>query len=241
MLERRDNKYVVAEAVLREAVPALAAHFDILEIDGRREFVYDTCYFDDPAHTSYFDHHRGRRQRCKVRIRRYVDAGMCFVEIKLKDKRGITVKKRLDYTVAKYGWLDHRAWRHVRTAYRDLYGREFSQALEPVIRMRYRRTTLVAKQGGERMTIDRGLVFTGPSGARAVDDGLFIIETKSGNANGVADKILRSLHQHPTKHCSKYCVGLAALQEVAQHNNFLAALRKLDIVPMPGKPAEARA
>ena len=234
MLERRDNKYVVREAVLRQAIEQLARHFDILEIDGRREFTYETCYFDDPAHTSYFDHHRGRRRRCKVRIRKYVDAQLCFVEVKLKDKRGITVKKRLDYAVDKYGVLDGEAWRHIRRAYRDLYGREFRQTLEPVIGMHYRRTTLVAKQGGERMTLDRNLVFTGAHASRHVEDGLFIVETKSENANGLADKILRALHQHPTRHCSKYCVGMAALREVSKFNSFLEALRKLDVVPAPG-------
>ncbi len=227
MFERLDNKYVVREAVLRQSLPELARHFDILEMDGKRTFTYETCYFDDEQRTNYFDHHRRRRQRFKVRIRSYTDAGLCFVEVKLKDKRGITVKKRMRYAPEKHGVLDGDALAHVRAAYRELYGREFAAELVPSISMRYRRMTLVARRGGERMTIDRGLVFTGRSGSRAIDDEVFIIETKSSNANGIADKILRSLHQHPTRHCSKYCIGLALLQEVHKHNTFLPALRKL--------------
>lgn len=237
MLVRRDNKYVVREDSLRPAWGALAGRFDMLELDGKRDFTYDTCYFDDSAHTSYFDHHRGRRRRCKIRMRKYVDAQLCFAEIKLKGKRGLTVKRRVACPVEQYGILDACAESQIRSAYRDLYARELEQALEPVVWMRYRRMTLVAKQGGERMTIDRGMVFMDASGSCRIDDDLVIVETKSGNANGIADKILRSLHQHPTNAASKYCVSLAALRQVSKYNNLLPALRKLDAVPARHAPA----
>lgn len=227
MLERIDNKYVVPEATLRQAVSALAEHFDILEIDRKRAFTYETCYFDDARFTSYFHHHQGRRQRCKIRVRKYIDAQTCFVEVKLKDKRGATIKKRLDYPVDKYGSLDARAWAHIRAAYGDLYGRDFNLSLRPVLEIRYERVTLTAKDGGERMTIDCNLVFSGSGRSHSIGDSTYIIETKSGNGNGIADKILRGLHQHPTKHCSKYCVGAAMLQVINKRNNFLPALRKI--------------
>ena len=66
MLERLDNKYVLRGAVLGQALEALQQEFDILEIDGRREFTYETMYFDDARRSSYFDHHQGRRRRCKA-------------------------------------------------------------------------------------------------------------------------------------------------------------------------------
>ena len=81
------------------------------------------------------------------------------------------------------------------------------------------------------MTIDCNLRFSGGDRSYSIDDGTFIVETKSANANGLADKILRRLHQHPTKRCSKYCVAMAALQEVSKHNKFLPALRKLNAIP----------
>lgn len=231
MLERLDHKYVVDADALRQALPLLQPQFDILEIDGRREFTYETCYFDDAEHRSYFDHHQGRRQRMKVRVRRYTDARLCFVEVKLKDKRGVTVKKRLGYGLDKYGTLDDAALRHVRESYFALYGRAFTRELAAVIEMRYRRVTLVARQGGERMTIDCDIEFFGSQRSRSTGSERFIVETKSANGNGIADKVLRALHQHPTKRCSKYCVGMAALQEVDRHNRFLPALRKLHAIP----------
>lgn len=231
MLIRRDNKYVVHEDRLAPAWTELIRKFDILEIDGKRDFIYDTCYFDDPDHTSYFDHHRGRRQRCKIRMRKYVDAQLCFAEIKLKGKRGQTEKRRIACPLDQYGVLDARVQEQIRSAYRKLYARELTQVLEPICWMRYRRTTLVAKHGGERMTIDRGMVFMDADGSCKIADDLVIVETKSGNANGIADKVLRALHQHPTNSASKYCVSLAALGRVTKYNKLLPALRKLAAIP----------
>ncbi|MEJ6782947.1 polyphosphate polymerase domain-containing protein [Aminobacter sp. Piv2-1] len=227
MLERLDNKYVVDGSVLRHAAGDLARAFDMLEIEGQRAFTYETCYFDDVERRSYFDHHQGRRQRAKIRIRRDVEAGLCFLEVKLKDKRGITVKKRLDRDPATFGTLDDAALAYVDSVYRAQYGMPFPHALSRVIDMRYRRMTLVAKQGGERMTIDSGLRFFAADAQHTVDEDLFILETKSANGNGVADGILRALHQHPTKRCSKYCVATALLDPATKHNRFLPALRKL--------------
>lgn len=232
MLERLDNKYVLRGQTLRAALPALRSGFDMLEIDGRRDFVYETCYFDDAARHGYFDHHQGRRQRMKVRVRKYTDARLCFVEVKLKDKRGVTVKKRLPYELERYGTLDPRALAHVRQAYRALYAQDFRQALEPTLEMSYRRWTLVAREGGERVTIDGGLRFRAGDAECATDAAAFIVETKSARGNGIADKILRALHQHPIARCSKYCVGMSMVGAVSKHNRFLPALRKLAAHPL---------
>lgn len=236
MLERLDNKYVVRGPVLAEAAAELSAHFDVLEIDGRRAFRYETCYFDDPERHSYHDHHQGRRQRMKVRVRHYADAGLCFVEVKLKDKRGMTVKKRMPYDPRKYGLLDADALAHVQRAHQALYGRPFERVLEPSLRMSYRRVTLVAREGGERMTIDSDIRFLAGPDDFGPEPGVFIVEAKSAHGHGLADAILRRHHQHPTNACSKYCVGLSVVGEVQKYNRFRPALRKLGTWP----PAEAR-
>lgn len=232
MLERLDNKYVVTAGTLAEALPALTEAFDVLEIDGQRAFTYDTCYFDDAQRRSYYDHHQGRRRRMKVRIRRYNDAGLCFVEVKLKDRRGATVKRRLRYPSENFGLLDDAALAHVETSYRDLYGEPFERPLEPVLSMRYRRVTLVARAGGERLTIDSGIRFVTASGEHGTGDHTFIVETKSANGNGLADAVLRRLHQHPTNGCSKYCVGMSVTGAVSRFNRFRPALRKLGVLPL---------
>ncbi len=230
MLERLDNKYVVSADILTLAADRLSQAFDVLDIEGVRAFSYDTCYFDDGVAQSYHHHQQGRRKRCKVRVRRYREAGLCFVEVKLKDKRGITVKRRMPYDGDLFRVLDSRAMAHVDASHQAIYAEAFAMDLRPVIEMSYRRMTLVAKEGGERMTIDSGIEFRSGSQRRTVAPDLFIVETKSARGNGLADKVLRALHAHPTPGCSKYCVGMAALHKVQRINQFLPALRRLGLM-----------
>ena len=232
MLERLDNKYIVSRGVLQDAIAPLSAKFDVLDINGVRCFAYDTCYFDDPDLRSYYDHHQGRRQRVKVRVRSYRDAGLSFVEVKLKDKRDATIKRRLAYQGDLFATLNDSALAHVDGSYRGLYGKAFEANLQPVIEMSYRRMTLVAKVGGERMTIDSDIVFRADDQQREVSSELFVIETKSARGNGIADKVLRLLHEHPVPGCSKYCIGMAALEKVNLVNRFLPAMRRLGVMPM---------
>jgi len=236
MLERLDNKYIVPAARFRPALEAFAEHFDVLEIDGKRAFTYATRYFDDENLRTYHAHHQGRRKRCKVRIREYVDAGISFLEVKLKDRRKLTVKRRLKIK-APMACLDQSCIDFVEHCHSALYDQPLGLVLRQVISMRYRRITLVAKAGGERMTIDSGLNFQAEGSLREIPGGLFILETKSPRGNGIADRVLRGLRLHPTAQCSKYCIGMAALDLVERRNRFLPALKRLELNTDPSHAA----
>jgi hypothetical protein len=229
MLERQDNKYILPAERLWPALQMFHDHFDVLEIDGKRAFTYATQYFDDADQRAYYDHHQGRRKRGKVRVRSYVDAGFSYLEVKLKDIRDVTIKRRLrvDHGMAQ---LDAQALAFVDTCFRDQYGTAFGRPLGAMVSMDYARITLVAKEGGERMTIDTRLRFASDSMECEVSPDMYIVETKSARANGIADKILRGMHLHPTSRCSKYCIAMAALGQVRQHNRFLPALRRLHLL-----------
>ncbi len=232
MLERLDNKYIVPAARLVPVFKQFGELFDVLEIEGKRAFTYATNYFDNEAAQSYNDHHQGRRKRCKVRIRHYIDSGFSYLEVKLKDTRNVTVKKRLKLPPFADGLCeDGRAF--IDTCHTDLYGVPLGRDLQPAIGMEYERITLVAKEGGERMTIDTRLQFRAANVERDASADMFILETKSARGNGIADKILRSHHLHPTRKCSKYCIGMAALGQVQRHNLFLPAIRKLALMEQP--------
>lgn len=226
MLKRMDNKYILTADALKPALEEFSEHFEVLEIGDKRAFTYATNYYDDPEMRGYFDHHQGRRKRCKVRVREYVDAGFSYLEVKLKGKRKITVKKRLK-VVDQTDPLNSEALDFIEEQYRSIYDEGFGKTLHPVIAMRYERITLVAKEGGERMTIDTSLHFEANGKSRKVQPDMFIVETKSARGNGIADKILRGVHLHPTRRCSKYCIGMASTGAVARHNRFLPALKKL--------------
>ncbi len=228
MLERLDNKYIVPADRLLPAFERFGDLFDVLEIGGKRAFTYATDYFDGPAAQAYHDHHQGRRKRCKVRIRNYVDAGFSYLEVKLKDIRDATVKKRLKLQNPTRSLCDE-SLAFIDACHIEMYGRPLGRQLMPVIGMEYERITLVAREGGERMTIDTRLAFRAANADREAAPDMFILETKSARGNGIADKILRAEHLHPTKNCSKYCVGMAALGLVERHNRFLPALRKLHL------------
>ncbi len=228
MLERQDNKYILPAATLLPALKDFSAHFDVLEIKGKRAFTYATRYFDDAGLRGYYDHHQGRRKRCKVRVRNYVDAGFSYLEVKLKDKRQITVKRRLPVENPANPLCD-RSMAFIEQNYKALYNERFGKTLRPVIAMQYERITLVARQGGERMTIDTSLHFSSEGRTRTVEPAMFIIETKSARGNGIADKILRARHLHPTKSCSKYCIGMASMGHVSRRNRFLPALKRLGL------------
>jgi hypothetical protein len=227
MLTRLDNKYVVPMEVLDGLAPTLGRHFDILEIDGKRSFGYQTQYFDTPQMCSFRHHVQGRRRRSKVRTRHYLDADICFVEVKLKSLRKVTVKKRLAHDPAALDTLNEDALQFVDNAHLAGYGRGALAPYAPVMQMQYARMTLVARAGGERLTIDRGLRFWNDTAAEDISPDMVVLETKSAFGRGIADTILRGAGHHPIGSCSKYCVGLAALGMVPRFNKFLPAFRRL--------------
>ena len=238
MLTRLDNKYLVREHVLQLALHQFSKYFDILEIDQNRLFTYESCYFDDVNLRCYFDHHQGRRQRIKIRTRKYVESNLCFMEVKLKNSRGITVKKRMPYPMEQFGQLNPEAVNYINAQHFELYGRDFGSVLNPTLQMSYERATLVAKQGGERITVDRQIRFNHNEQTFATDEDIFVIETKSANGNGIADALLRKLHQHSSNKCSKYCVGMCITQQVNRYNNFMPTLRKLGALPTKSPPKQ---
>lgn len=241
MLSRIDNKYVIDRWMLEKVLPDLLAEFDILEIEHCRAFTYDTRYYDDLRRSAYYEHHQGLRKGFKVRVRRYADAGLCFLEVKLKGKRGMTEKHRLPYDPNAMEALTPEATEFARQTYSRQYGKPFDYDLRRALDVRYQRITLVAKAGGERMTIDAKLRFsTGEQMLEASGD-VFIVETKSALGRGFADKSLRRVRARPTRKCSKYCIGMAALGKVTRWNRFMPTMRRLRLIEgtsLTAKPVE---
>lgn len=243
MMARIDNKYVVQQDQLLALVPQFSEAFDILDIKQQRAFTYDTRYFDDAARSAYFEHHQGKRRGFKVRVRNYVDAGLCFLEVKVKGKRGMTEKYRMPYDLNDLAGLTEDASEFAKDTYSRQYDKAFGYRLRHSLDVRYQRMTLVARSGGERMTIDTDLRFQSDDHSYATGTGVFIVETKSANGRGLADRLLRTQGERPTRRCSKYCIGMAATGQVARYNRFLPTLRKLGLtVPNPqiGRWSEIR-
>ena len=242
MLSRVDNKYVVDYQQFGALLDIVRDDYAVLNIEGRNEFQYASCYYDD-SFSCYFEHHQARRQRVKVRTREYVNSGLIFFEVKLKGLRGRTDKHRVDCDALVMPQIkgDHLAL--LAELYAKNYKKEMPFELRPALIVNYSRCTLVALQGGERVTIDFDLHFELPDGSEAVQIGhnFIIVETKSENGKGITDSALRQLGVRKASKCSKYCIGVNLTGEVSKNNNFLHTIRHVQQNIVQGFPNTAGA
>lgn len=215
---RTDRKYLVSPAQLDTLIERTAADVRVLDIHGRRGFRYESLYFDTPDFDSYLSAARRRPDRFKVRTRRYLDADGCWVEVKLRDRHGRTVKHRSPHEADEFGQLSASSLAFVSSFPRLT---DLAHRLEPVMTTRYRRSTLLI--GASRATIDVGV--TCSADGRTVDLGdTVVVETKSAGGIGPVDRVLWDLHVRPGT-ISKFCLGVAALHPELPSNKWHRTLR----------------
>jgi len=218
---RMDRKYVLPVAAAEQVLADLAGREQVrvLEIGGQRAFGYESLYLDTPDLAGYHLAARGRRRRCKIRLRTYLDSGDAYLEVKTQGARGATVKERVpldDGFAAPF--VDEvlggagLGWVH-------------SSDLRPVLRTAYRRTTLLLPATDGRVTVDTGLTWSLPGGPAAALPGVAIVETKSSSAASAADRRLWRAGHRPTR-VSKYATGLAALRGDLPDNRWCPVLRR---------------
>ena len=94
LMNRIDTKYAIHENVFTEMLPELTEHYRILEVSGLKYSKYESLYFDSPNFEFFLDHHKKKNDRLKIRIRKYVNNNLSFLEVKRK-KKGRTEKTRL--------------------------------------------------------------------------------------------------------------------------------------------------
>lgn len=227
MLERSENKYIFSLSDLYSLCDNLIKDFDILEINNNKEFTYETIYFDDKDNICYIDHHQWKRLRFKARTRKYNDSNIYFFELKLKDLRNKTNKKRFNCWEDNHWKLTQEAISFIEEHYFKLYNKKFNYNLYPSVKMSYKRITLVAKAGNERLTIDYDLTIYSDKWELLyiVPKDFIIIETKSSNWNWIADKIFKNSFHRPTS-CSKFCLSKIISGQVNKINNFRVILKK---------------
>ena len=182
-------------AALPALVRALPEQLAALDIGGRRIFDYESVYFDTESFALYRSHVQGRRRRYKARIRSYCDSGDAMLEVKLKGRRGQTVKERLPYDFQRRAELTREGRLFLDTVIAQAYGIT-APPMSPSLTTAYRRATLVDEERASRLTIDVNLSwFDGENNHRA--DHLALIESKSLTGPGPADALLRSMGRVP--------------------------------------------
>ncbi|WP_446663853.1 polyphosphate polymerase domain-containing protein [Flexivirga sp. B27] len=224
-LQRRiDRTYLVTAGQLRRLGAAIGSDFRALEIGGQRLMGYESVYFDSADLELFRAHRQGRRRRFKVRVRTYLDSASSFIEVKTKSGRGETVKHRIPHPgPSDDPGLDAPASSYVRDVIREQYGVEVP-ALQQTLVSRYRRTTLVDLEAGERLTCDVGLTWTSPSGLEVSGPDKVLLESKT-HGRGRVDDVLGQWGIRPLS-MSKYALGVALLHPAAAANKWDRLLRR---------------
>ena len=94
LMNRVDTKFAFTVNALNSLLPLLADEYYVLKVEETTVPHYESLYFDDERFSFFKDHHNGKGNRFKVRIRKYVESNLYFLEVKHKTK-GRTDKKRI--------------------------------------------------------------------------------------------------------------------------------------------------
>jgi len=232
LMNRIDTKYAVPMAVLPLILQAAKADYYVQEIDGKRIASYDTIYYDTDTLDMYIRHHDRQLVRQKIRVRQYVDSNLTFLEIKRKNNKGRTKKKRIsvpgfDINGETFGQSRHSLWSVAD--YIEAKSRYVWSELSPKLRTMFHRITLVNKAKTERLTIDMDLVWDNMvSGEKKTYSELVIIELKrDGNVPSKMTHIMLAHRIHPFK-ISKYCIGTALTTPGIKANRFKKKIRLIE-------------
>ncbi len=227
LMDREERKYAVHINQLPSVLSSLSKDFRLLEHVEKRIFRYESLYFDDD-YATYLAHHKGIRRRFKVRTRFYVDSDICAFEMKVKKYRGCTDKRRIPYSTEHREVVTEEAYLFIKKFFQESYGKSFDYELRPELNVINDRITLVAKNGSERLTIDMNMIFKNHQSEYKASENFVIIETKTPNAYGLCDRILRKHHIRPQRYCSKYCLGVALLHLSEKEALFRSVLKVMD-------------
>ena len=232
LMNRIDTKYAVPISVLPAILEAAQADYFAQEIDGQRIATYDTMYYDTDTLDMYVRHHDRQLVRQKIRVRQYVESDLTFLEIKRKNNKGRTKKKRIAVpgfaiSANTFGESKRETWSvEDFIAAKSRY--QWSE-LSPHLSTRFHRITLVNKAKTERLTIDMDLVWDNVvTGESKTFPELVIVELKrDGNVPSPMNKIMLDLRIHPLK-ISKYCIGTALTTPEIKKNRFKSKIRKIE-------------
>jgi hypothetical protein len=226
-LRRRvDCKYVVPRDELAAIVEEVASAYEALEIDGNRSFDYESVYLDTPDLRCFRDHVDKRRPRFKIRTRLYHETQASFLEVKVKTPDEETVKRQKDHDPSAPGGLDPEGREFLDDALQELAGERAPERLAPSLTTRYRRLTLGAREGGERVTTDLSVRLATPDGrATVLREDLALVETKTEEGGGAVDRALGERGHEPVT-ISKYRFGVGMLLEDDPGEAGAAALQQ---------------
>ena len=213
LMKRVDTKFILKESQLLEVLSKLYDDYKILEIDQERLMKYSTLYFDSENKKCFKDHHNGKLNRYKIRMRKYLVSDICFLEIKKKNNLGITNKIRRQIKDFETNLTSESKDFITKSNINNLL-------LEPSLYNNFSRMTLVNKNESERITIDVDLSFSFGTDEKKFDK-LVVVEIKQEGKrlNTTINRVLKSMSILPTNF-SKYCIGISNIIDDIKSNRF---------------------
>ena len=214
LLNRKDTKFVFHDSKIDYLLERLSFTYNLLQVNDINIFTYQNTYFDTEDNLFYYQHHNENRNRFKVRFRQYSGTDDCYFEIKTKNNKNRTIKKRLK----------------VETNTENLGGNERMmiedvinippQLLSPKLKVNFTRLTFVDKHHKERLTIDTSLLVKNGVTSKLFDQ-LTIAEIKQNKykANSEFIQIMRDM-KIPEMRFSKYCMGMLHVNNDIKYNRF---------------------
>lgn len=220
LMNRTDTKFVFPVSILPDLLVKSKENYRVLEINSLRTPSYNTLYFDTINHQLFLDHHNGRANRYKIRIRNYVESNLFFLEIKKK------IKGRTDKHRIKVNEIENQLSEKSKEFISQVTGTNLE--FEPSLWNSFKRITLVNKNEPERITIDLNLTFSHQSQQHILDY-LVIAEVKQEkvNLNNPFIAILKNKGIRENS-ISKYCIGSLLCNPDLKYNNFKEKLLVLD-------------
>lgn len=226
LLNRQDTKFVFHKSKLPLLLDSIKSSYRVLSIEGLNEFSYENTYFDTDDYLFYNQHHNEERNRYKVRFRKYSPSDDFYFEIKLKNNKDRTIKKRLKREGSDT-LNNHIFIKPESELVSDIIGIS-AETLSPKLSIQFSRITLADNSFTERLTIDTGLRVKNKKDSVSFD-WLVISEVKQMKYNPKSNyiKTLRSL-KIPEMRFSKYCIGMVNIYNHIKYNRFKPKLLQID-------------
>ena len=213
LMSRSDTKFAFKISKLPELLNQMIPFYRVLEINGKLIHDYKSLYFDTDDRKFYLDHHNGRVNRNKVRFREYVGSDLTFLEIKRKNNKGKTIKKRI-----KVDSINDDLSVKQKEYIHSIIGSNI--ILNSKQWINFSRITFVHKVRKERLTIDINLNFK-EKDRRGDLNQIAIGEVKQERMSRLSDfmRIAKDLHILPIR-ISKYCMSTLELNPELKQNRF---------------------
>jgi len=213
LMSRIDTKFVFNFSRLPEFLEKLSQFYRIMEIDGNLIHDYKSLYFDTEDRKFYIEHHNRRVNRNKIRFREYVGSGLTFLEIKLKNNKGKTIKKRI-----KVDSVSESITKEQQKYIDKIVG--YAIKVNATQWINFSRVTFVHKTQKERLTMDVNLTFNNKKDEGDLKN-IVIAEVKQERMSRSSDfmRIAKEMSILPMR-LSKYCISSMQLWPQLKQNRF---------------------